>query len=55
MAKKNRITIKLVCKKDKKHYYTTTKSKKDKNKKLKLRKYNPTLKKHVIYEEKKIK
>lgn len=54
MAKKNRIKIKLISSSGSKHYYTTTKNKKNPINKLKLKKYDPIVKKHVLYEEKKI-
>lgn len=37
------------------HFYTTTKNKKTKPEKLKLMKYDPIVRKHVLYEEGKIK
>lgn len=37
------------------HYYTTTKNKKTKTEKLRLRKYDPVIRKHVEYVEDKIK
>jgi large subunit ribosomal protein L33 len=37
------------------HYYTTTKNKRNTTEKLKLMKYDPIVKKHVLYEEGKIK
>ncbi|WP_075433673.1 50S ribosomal protein L33 [Buchnera aphidicola] len=55
MAKKNRITIKLLSSSGSAHYYTTTKNKRNQTNKLKLKKYDPIIKKHVMYEEKKIK
>lgn len=55
MAKKNRIKIKLICKENKQHYYTTSKNKTNSKEKLKLKKYNPIIRKHVTYIESKIK
>ncbi|XBC38260.1 MAG: 50S ribosomal protein L33 [Buchnera aphidicola (Floraphis choui)] len=55
MAKNVRNKIKLVSTSGSKHYYTTTKNKKNKTQKLKLKKYDPIIKKHILYEEKKIK
>ncbi|VFP81353.1 50S ribosomal protein L33 [Buchnera aphidicola] len=55
MAKSNRIKIKLISTSGSKHYYTTTKNKRNQVNKLKLKKYDPILKKHYLYEEKKIK
>ena len=37
------------------HYYTTTKNKRLSPDKLELRKYDPVVRKHVIYREEKIK
>ena len=48
--------IKLVSTENDGHFYTTTKNKSAANKeKLELMKYNPTLKKHVLYKEAKMK
>ncbi len=54
MSKNNRIKIKLISSSGSKHFYTTTKNKKDINKKLSIKKYDPIVKKHVIYNEIKI-
>ncbi|MGI4816876.1 MAG: 50S ribosomal protein L33 [Janthinobacterium lividum] len=54
MAKSNRIKIKLISSSKSKHYYTTTKNKRNTTSKLKLKKYDPIYGKHVMYEEKKI-
>ncbi len=51
--KSKRIKIKLVSSSGSKHYYTTTKNKSF-NKKLIIKKYDPIIRKHVIYSEKKI-
>lgn len=37
------------------HYYTTTKNKKTKPEKLRFKKYDPVIRKHVEYVEDKIK
>jgi large subunit ribosomal protein L33 len=37
------------------HFYTTSKNKKTMNKKLELKKYDPVVRKHVVYKEAKIK
>lgn len=37
------------------YFYTTDKNKRKKPEKLKLRKYDPILRKHVLFEEDKIK
>ncbi|XBC42881.1 MAG: 50S ribosomal protein L33 [Buchnera aphidicola (Kaburagia rhusicola ensigallis)] len=54
MAKSARNKIKLISS-GSKHYYTTTKNKKTKNQKLELKKYDPTIRKHILYKEGKIK
>ncbi|XBC39310.1 MAG: 50S ribosomal protein L33 [Buchnera aphidicola (Nurudea shiraii)] len=55
MSKSSRNKIKLTSSSGSKHYYTTTKNKKTVTKKLKLKKYDPIIKKHVWYQEEKIK
>lgn len=55
MSKKNREIIKLISSSGTKHFYTTTKNKKNKLKKLELMKYDPIVRKKVIYKESKIK
>ncbi|MFP6823413.1 MAG: 50S ribosomal protein L33 [Pseudomonadales bacterium] len=47
--------IKLVSSAGTGHYYTTTKNKRLSPDKLELRKYDPVVRKHVIYREEKIK
>ena len=47
--------IKLVSSAETGHYYTTTKNKRLNHDKLELRKYDPVVRKHVIYREEKIK
>ena len=47
--------IKLVSSAGTGHYYTTTKNKKTMEGKLELRKYDPVVRKHVVYKEAKIK
>ena len=37
------------------HFYTTTKNKRTKPDKLELKKYDPVVRKHVMYKEAKIK
>jgi large subunit ribosomal protein L33 len=37
------------------HYYTTTKNKRLHPEKMEVKKYDPTIRKHVIYKEMKIK
>ena len=47
--------IKLVSRAGTGHYYTTTKNKRTPPGKLELKKYDPVVRKHVIYKESKIK
>ena len=47
--------IKLVSSAGTGHYYTTTKNKRLSPDKLELRKYDPVVRRHVIYREEKIK
>ena len=55
MAGKNITIIKLVSTAGTGHYYTTTVNKRKMGgNKLKMKKYDPVIRKHVLYEEKKI-
>ncbi len=47
--------IKLVSSAGTGHYYTTTKNRRNTPNKLELRKYDPVVRRHVIYREAKIK
>lgn len=47
--------IKLVSTANTGHFYTTTKNKKTTPNKLEFKKYDPVVRKHVIYKEYKIK
>ena len=47
--------IKLVSSAGTGHYYTTTKNKRTMEGKLELKKYDPVVRKHLIYKEAKIK
>jgi len=47
--------IKLVSSADTGHYYTTTKNKRNMPEKMEIKKYDPVVRKHVIYKEAKIK
>ena len=47
--------IKLVSSAGTGHFYTTDKNKRTKPDKLELKKYDPVVRKHVIYKEAKIK
>ncbi|MHB1565492.1 MAG: 50S ribosomal protein L33 [Acidiferrobacter sp.] len=47
--------IKLVSSADTGHFYTTTKNKRTMTEKFEIKKYDPVVRKHVIYREAKIK
>ncbi len=47
--------IRMVSSADTGHFYTTTKNKRTMTGKLELRKYDPVVRKHVLYREAKIK
>jgi large subunit ribosomal protein L33 len=47
--------IKLVSSAKTGHFYTTTKNKRTMPEKIELKKYDPVVRKHVIYKEAKIK
>ncbi|MCF6320001.1 MAG: 50S ribosomal protein L33 [Proteobacteria bacterium] len=47
--------IKLVSSAGTGHYYTTDKNKKSTPDKMEFKKYDPVVRKHVVYKEKKIK
>ncbi len=49
-----RTIIKLVSTAGTGHFYTTTKNPKSHNGKLELKKYDPVIRKHVLYREAKI-
>lgn len=55
MSKSKREIIKLVSSAGTSHFYTTTKNKSANKKKIKIKKFDPICRKHVIYNEKKIK
>ena len=54
MAKGARDKIKLVSSAGTGHFYTTTKNRRSTPEKLELKKYDPVIRKHVIYREAKI-
>lgn len=54
MSKKIRKNIKLVSSSGTKHFYTTTKNKRNNSKKLSFLKYDPIIRKKVLYKEHKI-
>lgn len=47
--------IKLVSSANTGHYYTTTKNKRSMPEKMEIMKYDPVVRKHVLYKEAKIK
>jgi large subunit ribosomal protein L33 len=47
--------IKLVSTEGTGHFYTTTKNKKNMPEKMEIKKFDPVVRKHVIYKEGKIK
>ncbi len=47
--------IRLVSSAGTGHFYTTTKNKKTMPQKMEIKKFDPTIQKHVIYKEAKIK
>jgi len=55
MAKNTREKIKLVSSSGSGHFYTTTKNKRTTPEKLELKKYDPKIRKRVLYKEYKIK
>ena len=55
MAKSNREQIRLVSSAGTGHFYTTAKNKKLHPEKMETKKYDPTIRKHVLYKESKIK
>ena len=55
MAKSVREKIKLVSSAGTGHYYTTSKNKRTMTEKLQMKKYDPVVRKHVLYKESKIK
>ncbi|XYU82207.1 50S ribosomal protein L33 [Pasteurella multocida] len=56
-AKGPREKIKLVSTAETGHFYTTTKNKQKRNmpEKMEIKKYDPVVRKHVVYKEAKIK
>ena len=55
MAKSARIKIRLVSSAGTGHFYTTDKNKTNMPKKMEIKKYDPVVRKHVMYKEAKIK
>lgn len=55
MANSAREKIRLISSADTGHFYTTTKNKRNTPDKMEMKKYDPVVRKHVIYREGKIK
>lgn len=55
MAKSARDKIRLVSSAGTGHFYTTTKNKRNTPEKMEIKKYDPVVRKHVVYKEAKIK
>ncbi|UOF93718.1 MAG: 50S ribosomal protein L33 [Bordetella sp.] len=55
MAKNAREKIKLESTAGTGHFYTTTKNKRNMSEKMKFKKFDPVIRKHVEYKEKKLK
>jgi large subunit ribosomal protein L33 len=55
MAKQNTLLIKLVSTADTGFYYVTKKNPRSKTEKLELKKYDPVVRKHVLFKEGRIK
>jgi large subunit ribosomal protein L33 len=55
MAKSNTVLIKLVSSADTGFYYVAKKNPRTKTEKLELRKYDPVVRKHVLFKESKMK
>jgi large subunit ribosomal protein L33 len=55
MAKAAREKIKLVSTADTGHFYTTTKNRRTMPDKMEIKKFDPVVRKHVLYKEAKIK
>jgi large subunit ribosomal protein L33 len=49
-----RVKIKMVSSAGTGHYYTTDKNKRETPEKLEMKKFDPVVRKHVIYKESKI-
>jgi large subunit ribosomal protein L33 len=55
MAKPTSILIKMVSSADTGFYYVTRKNPRTKTEKMELRKYDPVVRKHVVFKESKMK
>ena len=55
MAKKNIVLVKLLSSADTGYFYVAKKNPKKQPEKMKFRKYDPVIRKHVVFNETKIK
>ncbi|MBD1558499.1 50S ribosomal protein L33 [Vibrio sp. S9_S30] len=55
MAKKGARELIRLCSSESPHYYTTDKNKRNMPSKFEIKKYDPVLRRHVMYKEAKIK
>ena len=55
MAKSAREKIRLVSSAGTGHFYTTTKNKRNMPEKMEIKKFDPVVRKHVVYKETKLK
>ena len=55
MAKPNTILVKMVSTADTGYYYVTKKNPRTQTEKLEMRKYDPVVRKHVVFKEGRIK
>ncbi|MFT6583618.1 MAG: large subunit ribosomal protein L33 [Alphaproteobacteria bacterium] len=55
MAKPSTVLIKMVSSADTGYYYVTKKNPRTKTEKLELKKFDPVVRKHVLFKESKIK
>jgi large subunit ribosomal protein L33 len=55
LAKSSREKIRLVSSAGTGHFYTTDKNKRNMPEKMEIKKYDPKVRKHVVYKEAKIK
>ena len=55
MAKANTIQIKMISSADTGYYYVTKKNPRTQTEKLEMRKYDPVVRKHVLFKEGRIK
>lgn len=55
MAKRNAILVKMVSTADTGYYYVTKKNSRTKTDKMEFRKYDPVVRKHVLFKESRMK